>query len=120
MRFWTVAVVRRRSDIAHYRWSRCPAHYKSRVAVCYGTDAGFASVPSSERLESDRCRGSGAAVSLPYVSGSLRQQLRSQGSPQALQSIQLLIEHLGSAAHAGVRDLVPTFLPTTRSIHLVA
>src|SRR2546430_2466143 len=37
---------------------------------------------------------------------ALRQQLRSQGSPQALQSIQLLIVQLGSAAHARVRGLV--------------
>src|SRR5438552_2650389 len=37
---------------------------------------------------------------------ALRQQLGSQGSSQALQSIQLLIEQLGAAAHAGVRNPV--------------
>src|SRR6266567_4272668 len=37
---------------------------------CFGTGAGFASARSSGLLESDRCRESGAAASLPYVSGS--------------------------------------------------
>src|ERR1035438_8855701 len=67
---WRVAVVRSQSGIAHCRGSQCPAHYKSTVAACCGTGAGFASAPASERLESDRCRESGAAVSRLYVSGS--------------------------------------------------
>src|SRR6266702_7674777 len=46
------------------------AHYRSTVAVCCGSGAAFASVRASGRLESDRCRESGAAVSRLYVSGS--------------------------------------------------
>ncbi len=68
--FSSVAVLRVGSDIAHCRGSQCPAHYRSRVAVCSGTGAASASTQSSGRLGSDRCRESGAAVSRLYVSGS--------------------------------------------------
>src|SRR5215468_9023938 len=61
----------RGTDPPHsWRGSQCPAHYKSRVVVCCGSGAAFASVRSSGRPESDRCRESGAVVSRLYVSGS--------------------------------------------------
>jgi hypothetical protein len=67
---WSVAVVRGQTGIAHCRASQGPGHCRSTVAACCGTDAGFGSARSGGRLESGRCRESGAAVSLPYVSGS--------------------------------------------------
>src|SRR5439155_2744827 len=65
---WSVAIVHGQSGIAHCRASQSPGHYRSTVVACFGTGAGFAR--SSGLLESDRCRESGAAASLPYVSGS--------------------------------------------------
>src|SRR5206468_10890115 len=49
---------------------KCPVHNRSRVAVCCGSDAAFASAPANGQPESDRCRESGAAVSRLCVSGS--------------------------------------------------
>src|SRR5712671_2879710 len=51
---------------------------------------------------------------------ALGQKLRSQVAPQALQSIQLLIEQLGSPAHPGLWNLVQPFLPIARAIDLGA
>src|SRR5258708_14420660 len=49
---------------------------------------------------------------------ALGQKLRSQVAPQALQSIQLLIEQLGSPAHPGLWNLVSPLLPVARAIDL--
>src|ERR1700746_1458996 len=57
-------------DICDCRGSRCPSHYRSTVAVCYGTGVGSASARSSGRLESDRYRESAVVVSRLYVCGS--------------------------------------------------
>ena len=51
---------------------------------------------------------------------ALGQKLRSQVAPQGLQSIQLLIEQLGSPAHPGLWNLVQPFLPIARAIDLGA
>jgi hypothetical protein len=69
---WSVAIVRQHIGIAHCRAFQCPGHCRSRVAACCGTGAGFALARSSGRLESSRCRESGAAVSPPYVSRQSR------------------------------------------------
>ena len=68
--FWNAALARQPIGIAHCRASQSPGHDRSRVAAGCGTGARFASARSIGRLESDRCRESGAAVSPPYVSGS--------------------------------------------------
>src|ERR1700674_1488146 len=51
---------------------------------------------------------------------ALGQELESDVSPQDLQSVQLLIEQLGAAAHAGLWNLAQPFLSTARSINLGA
>src|SRR6266571_3888149 len=51
---------------------------------------------------------------------TLGQKLGSDVAPQGLQSIQLLIEQLRAAAHAGLRNLAHPFLSTARSIDLGA
>src|ERR1039458_2621691 len=53
-----------------------------------------------------------------FMFPALGQKLGSQVSPQGLQSIQLLIEQLRSAAYAGLRNLAQPFLPITRGIDL--
>src|ERR1700692_1355756 len=45
--FSCVAVVRGQSGIARCRASQSPSHYRSRVAVCYGTGAASASTRAS-------------------------------------------------------------------------
>ena len=71
LRFFSpVAAVRGQRGIAHCRASPCPVHCRSTIVACCGIDAEFASAPANGRRESVRCRGSGAAVSSPYVSGS--------------------------------------------------
>src|SRR5260370_8388530 len=51
---------------------------------------------------------------------ALGQELGSQVSPQALQSIQLLIEQLCAAAHAGLRNLAQPYLSRAPSTNLGA
>src|SRR5207245_7746543 len=51
---------------------------------------------------------------------ALGQKLGSDVSPQDLQSVQLLIEQLRPAAHAGLRNLAQPFLSRARSIDLGA
>src|ERR1700674_6133486 len=51
---------------------------------------------------------------------ALGQKLGSDVAPQGLQSIQLLIEQLRPAAHAGMRNLAQPFLSRARSINLGA
>jgi hypothetical protein len=61
--WWSVAVVRGQSGIAHCRAFPPLGHYRSKVAACSGTGAGFASARSISLPESDRCRESRTAVS---------------------------------------------------------
>src|SRR5580693_746202 len=51
---------------------------------------------------------------------TLGQKLGSQGSPQDLQAIQLLIEQLRAAAHPGLRNLAQPLLPIAWSVDLGA
>jgi len=50
------------TPLIHCHASQSPSHNRSRVVASYETGPEFASTRAGGRHESDRCRGSGAAV----------------------------------------------------------
>ena len=114
---WSVAVVHAQSCIAHCRASQRPGRYRSRVAACCETGAGFASARSNGRLNRTDT-GNLAQQFRCFMLPALRQELGSHLSPQGLQSIQLLIEQIRSPPHAGLWELAQPFLSSARSIDL--